>query len=161
MVSRDVSQNINTLHTSAVQLLTYSSAGDHSVVGEATWQGYKGLTYFDVSAVDSKRNDNIHWLINAGWTLSSGCDVFPCGDSYTVPGGKPGINSLLARNMVCKLTEFSSQIRKPCLPLMSILSASLVTRRFHSRQSFHPSTTLSGGWYDLIRWTSFFPLSDS
>ncbi|KAK4179827.1 hypothetical protein QBC36DRAFT_58975 [Triangularia setosa] len=57
------------------------------MLGEVTFNGYKGLTYFDVSAIVNDRDTNgvkMMWPINSAWP-TSGCDRFSCGNEYTYP----------------------------------------------------------------------------
>ncbi|KAF7554221.1 hypothetical protein G7Z17_g3085 [Cylindrodendrum hubeiense] len=57
------------------------------MLGEVTFNGWNGLTYFDVSAiVNPADHDNVKQM----WPASalepmSGCEVFPCNNAYYLP----------------------------------------------------------------------------
>lgn len=64
--------------------------GDRSILGEVRFQGWNGMTYFDVSAVDNCcDNDGVRTL--RPWKAPklpvSGCDParFPCNNAYKKP----------------------------------------------------------------------------
>jgi len=57
------------------------------MLGEVAFQGWNGLTYFDVSAIV---NANDHVGVKELWPKSSnsptsGCKVFPCNNAYYLP----------------------------------------------------------------------------
>ncbi|KAK0739874.1 hypothetical protein B0T21DRAFT_410190 [Apiosordaria backusii] len=57
------------------------------MLGEVTFNGYLGLTYFDVSAIVNPSDTNgvkMMWPIKSAWP-TSGCDFFSCGNEYTYP----------------------------------------------------------------------------
>ncbi|CZR56242.1 uncharacterized protein PAC_06130 [Phialocephala subalpina] len=60
-----------------------------TIVGEITFQGYQGNTYYDISAVDNCcQNNGIHYFYphNDASAPHSGCFNFPCGGVYIKPG---------------------------------------------------------------------------
>ncbi|KAF2970381.1 hypothetical protein GQX73_g3223 [Xylaria multiplex] len=88
------------------------SEGAPSVVGmlaEFTFQGWQGLTYFDVSAIV---NPNDHEGVKELYPLSqqdakekvsiSGCDVFPCPTVYYHPDDVQTVTSL-ETDFICTL----------------------------------------------------------
>lgn len=57
------------------------------MLGEVTFGGWGGLTYFDVSAiVNPADHDNVKqmWPVKSREPMS-GCDVFPCNNAYYLP----------------------------------------------------------------------------
>lgn len=57
------------------------------MLGEVTFGGWNGLTYFDVSAiVNAADHNNVKqmWPKNAMQPMS-GCEVFPCNNAYYLP----------------------------------------------------------------------------
>ncbi|KAK4204340.1 hypothetical protein QBC40DRAFT_165156 [Triangularia verruculosa] len=57
------------------------------MLGEVTFNGYMGLTYFDVSAIVNNKDTNgvkMMWPYKSAWP-TSGCDKFSCGNEYTFP----------------------------------------------------------------------------
>lgn len=57
------------------------------MLGEVTFGGWGGLTYFDVSAiVNPADHDNVKqmWPVKAHEPMS-GCEVFPCNNAYYLP----------------------------------------------------------------------------
>ncbi|KAH7152244.1 hypothetical protein B0J13DRAFT_583061 [Dactylonectria estremocensis] len=57
------------------------------MLGEVTFGGWAGKTYFDVSAiVDPSDHDNVKQMWPAsGLEPMSGCEVFPCNNAYYLP----------------------------------------------------------------------------
>lgn len=62
------------------------------MLGEVTFQGWNGITYFDVSAiVNAEDLDGVHEMWPASEnsvltkTLMSGCSIFPCNTAYYLP----------------------------------------------------------------------------
>ena len=74
---------IGTIHT------VYSLHNCHNprIIAEVTFQGFAGLTYYDVSAVDNCcDNYGIHWILTHSLTATPSCCVAsPCSGSYTKP----------------------------------------------------------------------------
>ena len=63
------------------------SARSPGMLGEVAFQGWNGLTYFDVSAIV---NANDHVGVKEMWpknsnSPTSGCKVFPCNNAYYLP----------------------------------------------------------------------------
>lgn len=59
----------------------------NGMLGEVTFGGWEGATYFDVSAiVNATDKDNVKqmWPASAK-TPVSGCEVFPCNNAYYLP----------------------------------------------------------------------------
>jgi hypothetical protein len=57
------------------------------MLGEVQFDGWNGLTYFDVSAiVHPGDHDNVKqmWPVNSKSPMS-GCEVFPCNNAYYLP----------------------------------------------------------------------------
>ncbi|CAP73703.1 uncharacterized protein PODANS_2_10640 [Podospora anserina S mat+] len=57
------------------------------MLGEVTFNGYMGLTFFDVSAIANDRDTSgvkMMWPRKSA-SVTSGCDVFSCGNEYTYP----------------------------------------------------------------------------
>ncbi|KAK0674141.1 hypothetical protein QBC41DRAFT_333170 [Cercophora samala] len=57
------------------------------MLGEVTFNGYMGLTYFDVSAIVNNKDTNgvkMMWPRKSA-SSTSGCDHFSCGNEYTYP----------------------------------------------------------------------------
>lgn len=57
------------------------------MLGEVMFNGWKGLTYFDVSAIVNPRDrDNVKQMWPAKSRVPvSGCEVFPCDNAYYQP----------------------------------------------------------------------------
>lgn len=63
------------------------SANVPGMLGEVQFNGWNGLTYFDVSAiVDAADHSNVKqmWPANSQYPMS-GCEVFPCDNCYWLP----------------------------------------------------------------------------
>lgn len=57
------------------------------MLGEVQFSGWRGKTYFDVSAiVDGADHNNVKqmWPTRSQWPMS-GCEVFPCNNCYWLP----------------------------------------------------------------------------
>ena len=57
------------------------------MLGEVSFSGWAGLTYFDVSAIVAPNDtNNIKqiWPTKSGWPIS-GCETFPCNNCYRLP----------------------------------------------------------------------------
>ncbi|KAE9373312.1 hypothetical protein N431DRAFT_338531 [Stipitochalara longipes BDJ] len=77
---------------------------DPFVIGEVTFQGGAGHTYFDVSAVDSCcDNTGVHYLYPASDTgNNSGCVNFPCNNVYNNPSD-PQTKSTDDTHLICQV----------------------------------------------------------
>lgn len=63
------------------------------MLGEVTFNGWQGLTYYDVSAIVNPNDvHNVHWMYPVGHEdhransdIWSGCTTFPCDTCYNLP----------------------------------------------------------------------------
>lgn len=64
--------------------ISSGAANVPGMLAEVNFQGWNGLTYFDVSAiVDAADHDGVHLMYPAeSQTPTSGCEAFPCNNAY-------------------------------------------------------------------------------
>ncbi|EHK41697.1 uncharacterized protein TrAtP1_011327 [Trichoderma atroviride] len=74
------------------------------MLGEVNFGSWKGLTYFDVSAiVDPNDKDNVKQIFPAAsHEPMSGCETFPCNDAYYLPDDIQ-TKATLESDLVCTL----------------------------------------------------------
>jgi hypothetical protein len=100
----------------------------NGMLGEVTFQGWNGITYFDVSAiVNANDHDGVHQMWPASQnsaspkSLMSGCAVFPCNTAYYLPDDVQTVTTTETA-LYCTLGSQSSSSTKR--------DATLVSRNF-------------------------------
>ena len=82
------------------------------MLGEVTFGGWNGITYFDVSAIiDANDHDGVHEMWPAeSETPTSGCTGFPCGNAYYLSDDVQ-TRSTTETDLICTLGLGQSQRR--------------------------------------------------
>ncbi|KAI1853785.1 hypothetical protein JX265_003881 [Neoarthrinium moseri] len=94
------------------------------MLGEVTFQGWGGITYFDVSAiVNPNDHDGVHEMYPAAEkslsvkTLISGCLLFPCNTAYYLPDDVQTVTTL-ETELICTLGKSNSTDTKRDAPAL-------------------------------------------
>lgn len=75
-----------------------------NVIGEITFGGMDGKTWFDVSAVNSHDdNSGVHFMSSRDWSAYSGCWHFPCPDVFNVWNSKDQVKNTFDRELVVQI----------------------------------------------------------
>ncbi|KAJ8070152.1 hypothetical protein OCU04_000544 [Sclerotinia nivalis] len=86
------------------------------IIVEIQFQGWQGLTYYDISAVNNCcDNSGVRYISPSNGGPTSGCFTapFPCGDSYSKPGNIQ-VKSSAKVDFVCALGDITS-VGKPIM----------------------------------------------
>ncbi|KAI6249045.1 hypothetical protein HI914_02430 [Erysiphe necator] len=83
------------------------------MLGEVTFDGYDGATYFDVSAiVNSNDNQGVKQLFPAGINKPiSGCQSFPCANVYRKADDLQTV-STYSKDLICLLGNNQNNLRR-------------------------------------------------
>lgn len=94
------------------------------MLGEVTFQGWDGITYFDVSAiVDATDHNGVHQMWPASEnsvsskTKMSGCAVFPCNTAYYLPDDVQTVTTT-ETELYCTLGKQTDSTSKRDTPLV-------------------------------------------